>query len=165
MEIEKKRIERATAQLFLDLYNSEYNTHFGISELGEAPDVKCIDAETGNTLFLEISLLDNLEGDIAHELGRGKKPISPTTGTPVIDFFRDVVPRFRRQLEKKMLSSYNEITALVYLQVSILWDQLEWIPYAAYLREAVVRGKENRFGAGIWVICSKTLICISPPIT
>jgi len=108
MESEKKLIEEKTAQLFLSLYNPAYGTHFEIGDLGETPDVTCIDSETGSFLYLEISLLENLPGDIAYQLGRGKRPHSPTTKTTVIDFLNDVVPLWRNRLEKKLLASYDE---------------------------------------------------------
>lgn len=173
MESEKKKIEKETAQAFLSLYNPKYGTHFKVSELSEAPDVVCKDAESGDILFLEVTLLENLKGNVAHELGRGNPPISPTTKTTVIDFFKDVVPCFRKQLEKKLLSSYGEKTALVLRQVSILWEPMEWEWIKPYFQAEILKGKESQFGAGIWVICtdnttwpaSETLFCISPPVS
>ena len=172
MESEKKSIERKTAEIFLKHYNPWHGTHFKINELGEAPDVKCIDSQNGNLLFLEISQIENLPGDIAFELGRReKRPISPTTKKTVVDFFNDVVPLWRKQLEKKLLASYNENTALVLRQVSILWEPMEWKHITPYLKSEVLKGKEAHYGAGIWVICtdtntwphSDTLFCLSFP--
>jgi hypothetical protein len=171
MESEKKVIERKTAEIFLSLYNPSHGTHFEISDLGESPDVTCIDSQTGNPLYLEITLLENLHGDIAFELGRGKKPISPTTKTTVVDFFNDVVPLLRKRLEKKLLASYGKNTALVLRQVSILWEPMEWRWITPSLKSEVLKGKEAHYGAGIWAICtdnttwpaSDALFCISLP--
>jgi hypothetical protein len=172
VESEKKVIERRTAQLFLSLYNPAHGTSFEIVELGESPDVICNDSVTRNYLYLEISLLEDLSDDIAYELGRGKKPISPTTKTTVVDFFKDVVPRVRERIEKKLLSSYGADTALVLRPVSILWEKMEWEWITPYLKSEVLKGKETHYGAGIWAICtdnttwpaSDALFCISPPI-
>lgn len=171
MESEKKLIERKTAEIFLDLYNPIKGTLFEIKYIGEAPDVTCIDRKTGKILNLEITLLENIHGDIAHELGRGKKPISPTTGTTAIDFKQDVVPIIRERLESKLLASYGENTALVIRQVSILWERMEWDWITPSIRK-LLNGKEDNYGKGIWVICMdhsrrpayKTIICLSQPV-
>jgi hypothetical protein len=156
MESEKKVIERKTAEIFLKLYNPQHGTHFEISDLGESPDVACIDAQTGKPLYLEVTLLENRHGDIAYELGRGRKPISPTTKTTVVDFFKDVVPLLRDRLEKKLLASYGENTALVLRQVSILWEPMEWKLITPSLKDEILKGKEGHYGAGIWAICTDT---------
>jgi hypothetical protein len=172
MESEKKEIERKTAQLFLNLFNQLHNTHFEIQELREIPDVQCCDTETGKYLFLEIAMLENLPGEIAYGFGRAKKPISPTTKTDVVDFFADVVPQYRKCLEKKLLSTYGDNTALVLYQTSILWEPSDWEIIAPGFRKEILEGKETHFYAGVWVICTNnmtwpatdTLFCISPPM-
>jgi hypothetical protein len=173
MQLKKKEIERETAEIFLKHYNPLHGTHFEIFELGESPDVICADSETDERLDLEISLLEDLPGDIAFGLGRSRKPNSPTTGTAVVDFFKDAVPNFQKQINKKLLAAYDDKTALVFRQVSILWDAREWSAILPLLKNEVLKGKEANFGAGIWVICTNNdkwpvdddIFQLSPPTT
>lgn len=171
MAFDKKKIEKETAQLFLDLFNPRLDSHFEVVELGEVPDVICKDSRTGSTLNLEISLLEDMSGEIAYELGHRPKPISPTTGTSIIDLLHDVMPHWQDQIHKKLLAFYGKDTALVLRQVSILWESREWNFIAPLFREKILLGKETQYGAGVWVICndhstwpsSYSLVCISPP--
>ena len=102
--IEKQQIEKATAELFLGLYNAEFGFEFRIDRLGDAPDVECIDDKSSDKLFLETSLIEDLPEDVMYALGKGDQPKSPTTGTTVRAFFKDSVPRLFESLEKKLLS-------------------------------------------------------------
>ena len=68
---EKERIEKATAEGFLQLFNGHYNTTFDIVKLTDAPDVRCQDAN-GDTLNLEITLTQDQDQDIQALLGRSK---------------------------------------------------------------------------------------------
>ena len=171
MKSEKKTIEEATARLFLSLYNKQFSTSFQIDALGDAPDVVCIDPSSEKVLNLEISLLQDLPGDIPYALGRGSKPTSPTTGSTVVSFFKDSVEQLRASLQKKLLSSYGASTALVLRQVSPLWEPKEWALVADDFRQTVLQGSERNFGAGVWIICTDnsiwpagdTLFCMSEP--
>lgn len=166
---EKQQIEKATAQTFLDLYNSQNVTKFEIHELADTPDVICRDQTTGEELKLEITLLEDLLGEVRYKLGRGNQPNSPTTGSPVRSFYDDVVPQLQRALEKKLMSSYGSRTALVIQQVSPLWGPTDWKTVVDRIRNDTVHGREGQFGAGIWIICtdsstlpaSNALFCIS----
>ena len=66
---EKERIEKATAEGFLRLYNGYYRTTFEIVELSDAPDVRCQDSDE-NELNLEITLTQDRDKDIQALLGR-----------------------------------------------------------------------------------------------
>lgn len=150
---EKQRIEKRTAIVFLDLYNEDAGTNFQFQELSDTPDVLCLDPDNGQSLGLEISLLEDLPGDVAYVLGRGDKPISPTTKSTVVSLFEDVTKRWAEQLEDKLLSSYGADTALVFRQVSPLWEPKEWELVADDFRNTVLKGKQKHYGAGVWVIC------------
>ena len=168
---EKQSIEKATAEIFLRLYNLRIGCHFEIAKLGDSPDVECIDRETGNRLNLEISLIEDVPGDVTNSLGRGVQPKSPTTGTTVRAFFKDSVPRLIGSLEKKLLSSYGSDTALVLRQVSPLWGPYDWGIAVEDFRERVFQGRETNFGGGVWIVCtdsstwpaSDTLFCVYMP--
>ena len=171
MKNEKERIQEATARLFLSLYNEQFTSSFEIDSLGDTPDVVCIEASSKRILNLEISLIEDLPGDIQYVLGRGSKPTSPTTGSTAVSFFEDSAVQLRASLEKKLLSSYGANTALVLRQVSLLWEPMEWASVADDFRQTVLRGREKNFGAGVWIICtdnstwptSDTLFCMSEP--
>jgi len=168
---QKKRIEEATARLFLRLYNSRHHSQFEIQLLGEAPDVTCFDRNADKILHLEISLLEDIPGEVPYALGKREKPISPSTGTHAVSLNEDVIPHWSSQIAKKLRASYGKDTALVLRQVSPLWEPYEWEIVAPGFREEVLKGKEANYGAGIWVICSDTstwpaseaLFCLSPP--
>ena len=147
-------------------------TNFVVDHLGETPDVYCIDHHTDKKLNLEITLLEDLPGEIKYVLGRGRKPISPTTKSTAVSFFDDSVEQLEHSLEKKLLSVYGPNTALVIIQVSILWEPKEWDMIADDFRKRVLMGKEQNYGAGVWIICtdnstwpaSDTLFCLSKPV-
>ena len=168
---EKQRIEKATAELFLKIYNAKFGTGYQIQELSDTPDVICIDKNSDEVLKLEISLLEDLPGDVPYQLGRNRKPISPTTRTTAVSFWDDTVKQLQKSLENKLLARYDSNTALVLRQVSILWEPEDWEVVAHRFRNGVLVGKENNYGKGVWIICtdnstwpvSDTIFCLSKP--
>jgi hypothetical protein len=66
---ETQAIERATADAFIILYNSEHGTDYAPVEYSDAPDVRCADSKE-NVLNLEITLTEDRPGDIKARLGR-----------------------------------------------------------------------------------------------
>lgn len=168
---EKQRIEKAIGQLFLNLYNALYGTSYTIVELSDSPDVRCQDSSTGRKLELEITLLEDLPGEVAYVLGKARKPVSPTTGMTTVSFFDDSMSQLGSTLAKKLRSSYGKNTALVIKQVSPFWEPKEWEIVADRIRESLLKGKEGHYGAGVWIICtdtttwpaSDTLFCLSEP--
>jgi hypothetical protein len=65
---EKQRIEKATAEWFLNIYNKKFGAAFQIQEISDTPDVICFDKNLDKVLKLEISLLEDLPGDITYQL-------------------------------------------------------------------------------------------------
>ena len=154
---EKKNIEKATAQLFLNLYNNMMSTNYDIQKLGDTPDVICKDTNTGRVLELEITLLQDVQGDVAYVLGRGQKPISPTTKSTVVSFNDDTATQLDTILGKKLLSSYGANAALVIRQVSPLWEPKEWTILAPKFRQKFLKGKQENYGMSVWIICTDNL--------
>jgi hypothetical protein len=66
---EKEAIEKATADEFIKLYNSEMKTSFWIIEHSDSPDIRCTD-KSRNTLNFEITLTEDRPQDIQAPLGR-----------------------------------------------------------------------------------------------
>lgn len=151
---EKQLIEKATAELFLKIYNAKFGTSFQIQELSDTPDVVCFDEKRKKILNLEISLLEDLPGDVGYQLGRGREPNSPTTGTTVKSFYDDSLKQLQKSLENKLRSSYDSNTALVHRQESPLWKPKEWEVVAHRFRNGVLSDNENNYGQGIWIICT-----------
>jgi len=153
MESEKERIEKATAEIFLNLYNKRFGTSYEIKALGEPPDVECIDHLSGKKLNLEVSLIEDLLYEIRYVLGRGAKPISPTTNSTVVSS-DDSIMQIKKSLKKKLLASYGKNTALVLRQVSPLWGPSAWEYFKKKLQEEDFFKYKRHFDAGVWVICT-----------
>ena len=66
---EKEIIELETAELFLNLYNSQMGTGFNIVEHSDAPDFHCQDKK-GAELNFDITLTEDRSGDIQALCGR-----------------------------------------------------------------------------------------------
>jgi hypothetical protein len=166
---QKQQIEKATAEIFLPLYNQRFGTSFAILELSDAPDVICQDTVTGAMLYLEIGLVEDLKGEIADELKRGKQTGESEYIMPVRSLYDDALPNYRKVIQKKMQSAYGKDTALVLRQVSPIWGPDEWRILAAAHLPDLLQGSQAKFGAGVWVICvdSKTwpasdaIVCLS----
>ena len=169
---DKQQIEETIAETFIDLYNTRMETDFEIIEIRDTPDVYCKDPRTGSELFLEITLIEDLPGYIKHLKGLGQKPKSPSTRSTAISFFDDSVEQLRSSLEDKLLSKYRNNTALVIKQVSVLWENSDWDMVADNIRRDLLNGKEDNYGAGVWIICTDNtpwpatndLFCLSEPI-
>jgi hypothetical protein len=167
----KREIEKKITQIFLDLYNLRTGRRFQIQKMSDTPDATCVDVLTNEILELEITRFEDLEGQISYLKGVQQPPVSPTTGSST--YTRpDVVNHFVDKLSEKLQSSYGTHTALVFYQVSPLWNSEEWAAITELIKSSVIRGKEGCFGAGIWMICSDNtvypsrndLVCLIEPI-
>jgi len=68
---EKKSIEKATAEGFLNLYNTIMGTSYHFDKFLEPtdPDVRCVNSD-GNIMYLEITITEDRPNDIKAILGR-----------------------------------------------------------------------------------------------
>lgn len=148
----KKQIEKATAERFLAVFNRRFGTAFRVTQLAETPDVRCQDSSTGKRLYLEVTLLEDWEGDIQSILSGDEQ----TVMSPIISFEEDALPRLKKRLNKKLLASYGPDTALVIRQVSPLWSATDWRRYVRLIGDEVLEGREKNYGAGIWLLCNDT---------
>jgi len=169
---EKQQIEKATAEIFLPIYNGMKGTDFEIVELGDAPDIQCKDRKSGKPLDLVIGLIEDLKGEIGEELDRGKNPPSSEIHMPVRSFFEDAIPNYCKVIEKKMQSSYGPHTALVLRQHAPIWGPFEWQIAKPQFAD-LLAGSQSKFDAGVWIICidsstmpaSQTIFCLSEPLS
>lgn len=150
---EKQAIEKATAEQFLSQYNRRFKTNFVIEDqpVPPDPDVICRDLNTGETLALEITLLEDIYGDIGWALGRLKLP-QPTSGLPARSFDLDTLPRLIHSIIKKRHKDYGSNVALIIRQVSrVPWDfevELDKI-------RSVIKIEKNPYDKGIWILSIK----------
>jgi hypothetical protein len=145
---EKQAIEKATAEKFLSMYNEHFKSNFRIEKLFDSPDVICRDLNTGETLGLEITLLEDVLGDVGWALGRLKLP-QPTSGLPARSFDLDTLPRLIHSIIKKRHKDYGSNVALVIRQVSrVPWDfefELDKI-------RSMIKLLKNPYDKGIWIL-------------
>ncbi len=159
---EKEAIERATAEAFIDLYNSKMGTSYAINEHSDAPDVGCRDAN-GNSLNLEITLTEDNPGDIQALLGRSdhksldalKKhneavkqgKVSALDGMSCLQ--GNVTSMIAQRIRSKLTKDYGPNTALVIRDSSAVgWD---WDLVVDQIR-GVVNLAKNPYDQSIWII-------------
>jgi hypothetical protein len=101
-----KEVELEIAKRFLEIYNSKFRTSFQIVESGEAPDISCQD--DGIELYLEITVHENLEGDIRKEFERIKghrQSLGMSQGQR--GNLDNILENLKKRLEKKLQASYS----------------------------------------------------------
>ena len=147
---EKQKIELATANGFLALYNAEHGASFAVSELSDSPDVLCADSD-GERLGLEITLTEDCPGDIQAALGRSDhlniENFDPTA--PASHLQGNVSQSLLQRLQGKLLKRYGVGTALVIRNASgVDWD---WDTQLDEIRRAL-NGQQGGFDRGVWLI-------------
>jgi hypothetical protein len=147
---EKQKIELATANGFLALYNTEHGTSFSVDELSDSPDVICVDTH-GNRLGLEITLTEDCPGDIQAALGRSDHLNLENLGATRTarhlqgNVSESLLLRLRSKLQKR----YGVGTALVIRNASgVDWD---WDTHLDEIRRTI-GGQHNHFDCGVWLI-------------
>jgi len=148
---EKERIEMATAEAFLKLYNDYYGTDFRIIKLGDSPDVQCR-ASNGCHLNLEITQTEDCSRDIQGALGRSDHRNIENLGLEQpqsSSLSGNVLEHAAEQINKKLLKRYGHDTALVVRDSSgVDW---EWDEVIDELKERLTL-KQNPFDRGIWIL-------------
>lgn len=149
---EKQRIEKGTAEIFLNAYNNRLGCDFAIERLGDQgkgePDVICKNPKTGEKLSLEVTCLEDVHGDTGYRLGRLVKPISKS-GLTGRSFDFDTLPRIVDRIRVKCQKRFGAHVALVLRQVSgIPWD------FDLELRKirALIDLRNNPYDKGIWIL-------------
>lgn len=159
---EKKDIEKATAECFIKLYNSQMGTSFSKVEQQDFPDIHCKD-DQGNTLNLEIVLTEDRPNNIQALLGRsndknieslkqfnkdvrnGKR--NPLERTSCLQ--GNVMDMIVSRIQEKLNKDYGQNVALVVRDTSPLdW---EWDRVLDQIRSKLNLSR-NPFDKGIWII-------------
>ena len=159
---EKEKIERATADAFLLLYNEEQGADYAVKEYSDKPDIRCIDSK-GNKFNFEITLTEDRPGDIKARLGRSEdrslealeahlKRVKAGLEDPLANVSRldtNVTDILIQRIVPKMMKRYGPNTALVVRATSgVDWD---WNLMAGKIKQRL-SDLENPYDKGIWLI-------------
>jgi hypothetical protein len=159
---EKEAIQKATADAFIKIYNSERGTSFSIVEYSDAPDICCKDSE-GNTLNFEITLTEDRQKDIQAALGRSehrslealKKHLEDVKSGKASPLDRvsclqgNVTAMIVSRIQSKLKRDYGPNAALVIRDASpVGWD---WDMVIDQIKSQL-NLERNPFDKGIWII-------------
>jgi hypothetical protein len=159
---EKEAIEKATADAFIELYNSEMGASFSIIKYSDAPDIRCQDPE-GNKFSFEITLTEDRLKDIKANLGRSdhksldslKKHLEDVKAGKANPLGRasclqgNVTEMIVSRIQPKLKKDYGSNVALVVRDASLVgWD---WDMVINQIK-AQLNFERNPFDKGIWII-------------
>lgn len=157
---EKEKIEKATAEGFLDLFNGHYNATYSIIELGDAPDIKCIDSN-GDELNIEITLTEDSKRDIQASMGRSdhrsvaaleehNAKVAEGINNPQFGSLSgNVLDQVVSTINKKLIKRYGLNTALVVRDTS--GADWEWEHVIEDIKNNLDLSS-NPFDRGIWIL-------------
>ena len=145
---ENEKIERGTAEKFLQLYNQQMATSYTIVCHSDNPDFQCKDNATGEQMGLEVTNLEDVSGDLKYILGRGQ-------GQGVRCFNEDTLERFRQRVAEKCRKDYGPNVALVLRQVAPLWSDVDWEMYREDFQVLIPAECKKIYSKGIWVLTWK----------
>lgn len=172
-QIDKKAVEKKAALIFIELMQNDSGRSLSFVQAQDVPDILCKDNRTGEIIGLEITLLEDIEGQIPYFLTKQPPPTSPTTGLVNVSSFPDVVEILRLRLEEKVKNDYGIKTALILVQTSPVWDVRVW--RSSDLDQqwmALLALAKERFSFGVWIITTDncqdipvdTLFCLVQPV-
>jgi len=159
---EKEAIEKATADAFINLYNSETGSSCAIIEYSDAPDIRCKDPE-GQEFNFEITMTEDRPKDIQANLGRSdhrnldslKKHLEEVKAGQANPLERvsclqgNVTEMIVSRIQCKLKKHYGSNVALVIRDASPLsWD---WNMVTDQIK-ALLNLERNPFDNGIWII-------------
>ena len=157
---EKEQIEQATAEGFLNLFNSQQGTDYQVFKLSDAPDVICKNSQ-GKQLNLELTTTGDKEGDIKAALGRSntndldalkehlERVKSGQEDVQHSSLSSDVSTALVECIMKKLMKRYGPNTALVVRDISgVDWD---WSLEVDAIKKRIA-AVPNHFDRGIWIL-------------
>lgn len=157
---EKERIELATAEGFLRLYNSHFGTDFAVVEHSDAPDIRCRDS-TGKRLNLEMTSTEDQPRDIQARLGRSNhksidalaehnRRVAEGKERPQMNCLSgNVLEQLIGRVMEKARKAYGADTALVIRDTSgVDWDWDHVLPDIQVRVSDATQG----FDKGIWIL-------------
>ena len=143
---EKRRIEMATVDAFVSLFNASQRQDYAILQYGDAPDARCQNG-SGQTMQVEVTLTEDNPGDSAWSLGKHDK--RPNRTPPGNCLQLNVLDQLLKRVDAKILKRYGTGTALVIRDSSgVDWD---WEYVADEIRSAL-KQRPNPYDMGIWIL-------------
>ena len=158
----KEKIEKATADAFIVLYNREMRTSFCITEYSDVPDIRCRDSE-GQIFNFEITLTEDRETDIKAMLGESdhwkiknlQKQLNEEReeADGCLDTASclqgNVADMLISRIQKKIGKDYGSNVALVIRDTSpVCWD---WELSVDDIRR-MLEPQRNPYDKGIWIL-------------
>lgn len=159
---EKEVIEKATADAFIELYNSEMGISFSIVEYSDAPDIRCQDSK-GNKFNFEITLTEDRPKDIQANLGRSDHRSLEALKEHLADVKAEkanpldkasclkgnVTEMIVSRIQPKLKKDYGANVALIIRDASpVGWD---WDMLIDQIKSHLCL-ERNPFDKGIWII-------------
>ncbi|MCH7663482.1 MAG: hypothetical protein IH859_06400 [Chloroflexi bacterium] len=129
-----------------------------IIAVGEAPDIRSKDINSGVELDIEITILENLKGDAKTEFERirgDREGFDLSNGQR--GNFDNILINLEILLDNKLNASYeNTRTALVIGRVTSIWSCNNWktLPGIREKVRQIIQGKEDYYPMGIWMFCA-----------
>jgi len=161
-ETEKRKIEKATAEGFLTLYNKKMGTSYKIVEHSDSPDIRCLDSND-NELKLELLMTEDRPDDIKAALGRSNHRSLEALGAHLKRVEAGQESVFERvsclegnvstmlvgRIQAKLKKDYGPNTALVIRDTSgVDWD---W-DFVMDDIKSQLNLSRNPYDKGIWII-------------
>ncbi|MBI1755209.1 hypothetical protein HYR65_02910 [Candidatus Azambacteria bacterium] len=149
---EKEKIEKFTAEKFIEAYNARFNTTFAIKEHSDKPDFICKD-KNGVEMKLETTLTEDQDNDIRALLGRSEHKnfeyVRKHGMNPASALLGNVMKHAYNRISEKMLKNYGKNVALVLRDASPLeWD---WDICLPELKKKL-ESNSNPFDKGVWIL-------------
>ena len=143
---EKEKIEKASVDAFVRLFNECEKQDYVVEKYSDAPDAMCKNS-SGQVMQVEVTLTEDRPGDLPWTLGRleerpGKSRFGSCLGGNVLN-------QLAKRIDNKINKRYGERTALVIRDSSgVDWD---W-EYIADDVKRLIEDKDNPYDMGIWVV-------------
>ena len=143
---EKEKIEKATVDAFVKLFNEREKQDYVVEQYSDAPDATCRNS-SGQVMQTEVTLTEDRPGDLPWILGRFKeRPGKSRIGSHLQG---NVLEQLAKRLDDKTKKRYGDRTALVVRDSSgVDWD---WEDIADDIHR-LVKDMGNPFDMGIWVV-------------
>jgi hypothetical protein len=143
---EKEKIEKATVDAFIKLFNGREKQDYVVEQYNDAPDATCRNS-SGQTMQIEVTLTEDKLGDLPWMLGRFKeRPEQNRIGSCLQG---NVLAQLAKRLDDKTVKRYGKRTALVIRDSSgVDWD---WEDVSEDVRR-LLKEKGSPFDMGIWVL-------------
>ena len=156
----KKKLEKLAAQQFINIYNGKIGSSYEIYEISEAPDIRCVDIDTGLKFDLEITGHENIKGDYKKFVDNLELGIPQMENFPFGNSLgqrgkhENIIKILVNLIEEKLLAKYQGTpTALIIWRTTKIWScsQLE-NALAREVNELLI-GKKDHYPKGIWLFC------------